>query len=755
MLEASGDKEASLLQAIVHNLAYGAALVDCEGNFLYKNPAFVRMLDLREDNNQIQKFNEYLTNSDIWEDIQRIPEKGILECELLNQTGGAVPVMMTVTRLAEPKPCYLIQFRQASMPDKLRSLLADQSGMALVNFWEWKEQENNLTFAVPPRGIYTRITSQQLDEDALQLLKLVPPAEHERFLQELNAIDEQHSFTFEFSIADEEGVLYYWQIQGRIYHSDTQERLGLLGTIQDISEHKRTELKLNETIERYTSLKKYNHDAVFSLDLEGRVINCNDRAKSLTGYEAAELIGNSFGKLVRNVDMKDILFRSLEDDSVEKQLNQMIHKDGHVLDVLITIAPIMISSKNTGFYIIAKDMTEQKELLQAKQTAEATNQAKSEFLAMLSHEIRTPMNGIIGMTDLLLETTSINEEQLEYLKIIRKSGHTLLAIINDILDFSKIDSGKTELVHEVFDLKECFHEVIDLLTPSALEKGLPIHLTIDESLPEKVKGDAKRLKQVVLNLVGNSIKFTLHGSVSVHVKRKLQCCGKVQLLVEVSDTGLGIPEDKRDRLFEPFYQVDAFMKRETEGTGLGLAISKKLVQLMGGDIWLVPDSSPGSTFQFTVLLDEVIPEPKITGPAAGTHEEYDYRRLRILIAEDHPINQMVLRKMLDNMGHHTAVVENGAEVVKEALNNKYDLIFMDVHMPLMNGIEAAVTLRETLGEKECPVIVAVTANALKGDREKYLASGMDDYLSKPITSGRVMEVIRRRFAIHNESTSLS
>ncbi|MGV2786915.1 PAS domain S-box protein, partial [Clostridium perfringens] len=281
-----------------------------------------------------------------------------------------------------------------------------------------------------------------------------------------------------------------------------------------ITQSKIAERKLQESIERYTSLKKYNHDAIISFNLEGRIINGNQMAEQLTGYKIPELIGTRISNLIGERNLTRVLSASADYVAVEKGINVIHHKDGHTVEVLATLAPIVIHNKNVGFYIIAKDMTEQKRLIIEKEAAEKTNKAKSEFLAMMSHEIRTPMNGVIGMTDLILET-ELDEEQRDYVQIIKKSGTTLLNIINDILDFSKIESGRTELVEETFNLRTALSETLNLILPKALEKNIEVTTSVASDVPSQVYGDVTKLRQVLMNLLSNAIKFTPNGAVSI------------------------------------------------------------------------------------------------------------------------------------------------------------------------------------------------------------------------------------------------
>lgn len=537
---------------------------------------------------------------------------------------------------------------------------------------------------------------------------------------------------------------YLW-IEFTVRRVEDRQQGSMLAVGRDVTERKAVEQRLQESIERYTSLKKYNHDAIISLDLQGNIINGNEQACQLTGYTIPELAGMNVSLIVGANHLEDVIGYTDESSCKERNINHVRHKDGHTVEVLTTIAPIIINKERVGLYIIVKDITEQKKLLIAKETAENTNRAKSEFLAMMSHEIRTPMNGVLGMTDLLLDISEPGSLQHEYLEVIRQSGDTLLNIINDILDFSKNEAGKTALHEESFVLKNCMDSALELLLHKAESKGLFIEVTISPEVPMNLVGDADRLKQVLLNLVGNAVKFTSTGGVKIEVRTAARADNHITLQFTVADTGIGIPKEAQGHLFEPFFQSDQFMGRRHEGTGLGLAISKQLVELMGGTIRLDPHVEQGATFVFTVVLRE---EDRGSAGQPGSEladPDTVGRTLRILVAEDNEINQLVLRKILEKRGFAVNVATDGLQVVEMVKEAAYDIIFMDVQMPGMNGLEATAIIKETVPEEEQPIIIAVTANALKGDREMCLEAGMDEYISKPLRSEAITNIIDKFF----------
>lgn len=376
----------------------------------------------------------------------------------------------------------------------------------------------------------------------------------------------------------------------------SSDKLG--GTVQDITERKQAELKLLETIERYTSLKHYNHDAIFSFDLAGKIENTNPAACKLTmlpitslrGLSICEFIGEANWNFIRNGQM----------ELAEQGIHKIYRSDDTSVEVLATIAPIVVHDQKVGYFLIAKDITEQKQLMFSKEVAERANEAKSDFVAMISHEIRTPLNGVIGMADLLLDKQTLQPDDKDCIEVIRSSGEMLLKIVNDILDISKVEAGKTVLENHPFSITDEVSRTVELLIPRAQSKNIELSVSFGPQLTDAVRGDATRLRQVLTNLIGNAVKFTDRGGVRVNVTQLKEINHRACIQFEIVDTGIGIPPDQAGHIFEPYVQLAN--SSMSQGTGLGLSISKKLVELMDGQIWVDATPGGGATFGFTVCL---------------------------------------------------------------------------------------------------------------------------------------------------------
>ncbi len=647
---------------------------------------------------------------------------------------------------------------------------------------------------------------------------------------------------------------------------------------------------------RYESIVQNAVEGIFQSTPDGRYILVNKALARMYGYYSPQHLLSEVQDISRSIYVdpktRQVFKQLIEREGEVRGLEYEVYRrDGSTLWISEHARAVRDEQGRVLYYEgFVQDISRRKkaemDLVAAKEAAEAASRAKSQFLASMSHEIRTPMNGVIGMASLLLDTPLLRE-QADYVETIRQSGDSLLTIINDILDFSKIESGRLELEAEVFCLRDCVEGCLDLLSLKASQKGLDLLYEIADGVPGSVRGDATRLRQVIVNLLGNAVKFTERGEVFLSIRcESLQagaagCASPVRLCVSVKDTGIGIPPEAQDRIFESFTQVDASTTRRYGGTGLGLAISRRLVELMGGRMEVESALGLGSEFRFSVILeglevaggpaqgglrshlvgkrllivddnptnlrilgkqaskwslavhavssgaealeclrqgarfdfailDMQMPEmdgvmlarqiralqgaaemPLVLLSSMGRPEAEGDRRLfaacltkpakpahlhellaglvapseagaarslaamgagqppvplhptRVLAAEDNSVNQKVLAQMLKRLGYRADFVANGQEALEACALQAYDVILMDVQMPEMDGHEATRRLRARLRSAEDPWIIALTANAMQGDRERCLASGMNDYLTKPVTLPKLSLALER------------
>jgi len=502
--------------------------------------------------------------------------------------------------------------------------------------------------------------------------------------------------------------------------------------------------ELHQASEEYRRIFESAHDPILVFAPEDeRVLQVNRRACEVYGYSREEFLRMSLIEISEDVPRGQQVLETLHEGVYYNFESVQYRKDGSRMFLEINASLIEYEGR-PAILSINRDVTERRraeELRLAKEAAERADLAKTEFLANMSHEIRTPLAGVIGLADLLLKS-GLEGRQRDYASLVQSAGESLLRLIDDILDFSKIEAGKLVLEQTPFELRALMREICDLLRFRAQEKGISLGLTVADAVPDWVNGDPARLRQVLLNLIGNAVKFTAEGRVDLEVIHE-DVSGVDLAVFRVRDTGIGISPEERDRIFWPFSQADSSTSRRFGGTGLGLAISRRIVEQMGGEIGFESTPGEGSVFWFRLPLAATAP-PADPGLHVIAQPPQPGRRRRILVAEDHPINQLVAVRQLEAFGYEVTAVSNGREALAVLEESTYDLILMDCQMPEMDGYETARRLRSrTAGGLPRLPIVALTAHALKEDLDRCLEAGMDDYITKPFHPDTLRRTVER------------
>ncbi len=540
-------------------------------------------------------------------------------------------------------------------------------------------------------------------------------------------------------------------------------RQSVIITAVDNSKLRESQLQLMRNRENLLALVENTGESIFSVDALSRITVMNHRYREFFRARFGVTLeeGMNFEEQLAADDRKvwKERFRSVLQGHTESYREEMTGIDGkrNVFEVLLY--PVRDEEGLiTGVTYAGRDITtrieQEEELREAKEKAEQATRAKSEFLAVMSHEIRTPLNGLIGISE-LLNSTALDNQQKEYLDIIRLSGEALLQVISDILDFSKLEANKMQLEYVPFHLADAITETLTILSGRAIEKNLELTSGLGEDVPSVVIGDKARIRQILMNLVGNAIKFTEKGSVDVSVKLNKNHLAEIELEFCVRDTGVGIDPAQAEQLFTAFTQADPSTYRKYGGTGLGLTICKTLVNLMGGKIWVESKVGEGSSFYFTLMVMETRQEPVVTTPAVKEDKQTAHSKdgkprqlsvefpMKILLAEDNDINRLLAGKLFERLGYTIHAVANGKEAFDALKLEAFDIVFMDVQMPEWDGLEATKQIREAQLPGGQPVIISMTAFAGQDDKEACRDAGMDDYISKPITLDDIESMLRK------------
>lgn len=678
---------------------------------------------------------------------------------------AAALVLITVILLVVITSTYFARdvYIHSAELEHSRALLDSMSEVAGVGGWE-------LDFKTM-QPVWTDQTCKihEVDDDFVpdfeSAVSFYAPAARDKIKQVVEkCINEGAPFDVELPLTTAKGRdIWVRSVGQRICEKSVPVKL--IGAFQDITRQREEKESLAAALrtadQALSDLSAYqtalDQNAIVAItDAKGTITFVNDKFCELSGYSRNELIGANHSILNSGTHPKPFfkeMWRAiLNGDPWNGEICNRA-KDGRRYWVDSTIIPIRDTSGDIQRFVsIRYDITDRvvyaKELEKRRVEAEAANLAKSQFLATMSHEIRTPMNGVMGMLELMLRE-DMPEEQKRRALVAQNSAQTLLTIINDVLDFSKIEAGQVELESIAFNPKQMIERAIALMSVRAEESGLALKFEPRGTIPEWVEGDPTRLTQVLINLIGNALKFTREGQIVV-IAEYIDKDGGDLLRVSVQDTGIGISEHDQQKLFERFVQADATTTRKFGGSGLGLAISKQLVELMGGEIGVVSAPGEGSTFWFAVRTKRTSAqaEPRVELEKTDTVKNLE-GPLEVLVAEDNIVNQQIIEAFLRMAGHAATVVNNGSEAVGAIQAKQFDIVLMDIQMPVMDGVAAAKAIR-SLPAPGCNVpIVAVTANAMAEDRDQYLASGMNDYVSKPVQSAALMDVINRVMSAEN------
>ncbi len=558
-------------------------------------------------------------------------------------------------------------------------------------------------------------------------------------------------FSTEHSRADGQRIDVELRVRGLWYQS---QRAAMI-LVQDVTERNRAVRALSQSEEKYRGIIENLQLGMLETDLNGFIVKVYPKFCELTGYTPEELEGrDAKSMLAFGEDLVRLREKEKEREEGKASVYEMAlrHKSGSRLWTIISGAPIYDSDgRPAGSVGIHLDITRRKaleeELLHAKELAEASVQVKEAFLANMSHEIRTPMNAIIGLGNLMQRTT-LDAEQSEYLGSIRTSAANLLHLINDLLDLSKIQSGKLEMEEKPFHVHTLLDQVKKTLYYKAEDKGIMLHVSHDASGDLCLSGDAKRLNQVLLNLAGNAIKFTNEGHVAIHTRVVEQNVNNAEIEFTVADTGIGIASDKLESIFDQYIQADKSIESRFGGTGLGLSISKEIVCAMGGNITAESTEGQGSTFRFHITFPTAEEEHQMESMSRQGIEGQPLKGIRVLLTEDDPINQLVASKLLERWGADLEKAGHGGIALSKLAEAPFDLILMDVQMPVLDGPSTTRRIREEL-HMDIPII-ALTANAIKGDRERFLAAGMNGYVSKPFDEQQLLNTMLHLLEQHKQ-----
>ncbi|MFL0248057.1 PAS domain S-box protein [Candidatus Clostridium stratigraminis] len=752
--------------SFMNNIPVSAFIKDENGNYIYGNPVFEKALGPSKTNwigkNDYDLWDKETAERYISEDIQVLRSGQLLTIEettslgntvhewqsskfLFSDTNGKKYVGVIGADITELKKTERLL---KESEERFNTFMRNIPAVAYI-------KDNNGKYVFVNNAFEKLINLSEDECIGKNGFELWDKETAEGFRKiDTQILESEEPLTLEETTSTKNGIQEWLSAKFTFYDSKGKKYIG--GVAIDITEQKKMQRMLNESQEKYQSLFM-NMDNPFcynkiilderNIPIDAIYLEANNAFAKHIGLKRENILDKRHFELFKN---DRVFLKSLTYLGEVALSGQSIKFDDVYSPIDNRWFSVLMYSPEKGYAAtIFNDITEQRkaadELRRAKLEAESANRAKSEFLANMSHEIRTPLNGVIGMTNLTL-LTELDEEQRENLNIVKSSASSLLEVINDILDFSKIEAGKMSLEKIKFNLRDLIREIIKPHSALANKKDLNIYYNIFDDVPEEVLGDSNKIKQVLNNLIANAIKFTERGMISVLVKcvRYEQEMAELEFIVE--DTGIGIENNNMNLLFKSFSQVDASYTRKYGGTGLGLAISKQLVEMMNGNIWAESEKGKGSKFSFTVITGIV--DTTNTVQNNSINSLTNKHILNILLVEDDSTNQLVISKMLKNLGYNFIIANNGIEAINLYAKKEFDIILMDIQMPEMDGIEATKEIRKLENRIDYRVpIIAITAHALKGDREKFMSIGIDEYLSKPFELNDLQQIITKAMGI--------